>query len=182
MTTSTNKSHNSGKNPIGKRPDPTPDLPPAADVISDNDTAFDQPREHGSRKIDQQSRSYIPVMTAHFPIMSKAAWWVLLSVTLPTRHGAGWNMFEQLLRQDAQSFYLSKILGRYSKKDRLAFGLNRLTELTPAELFFVSLVANPFWASFDNDVCDLRNILSRVSHRPKECLFSDDPAPEDLGA
>lgn len=147
---------------------------------TDDECTSDQNNAANSDKVGSLLRSAIAVSASHFPMMTEDAWTALLSSLQPVQNGSNLSLIEQLLCGNYLEFYLDQIIDNYSREDYETFGLSRLARLTPAEMLSCGLVADQFWAPSEGGICDLRAILSQVSGRPQECVFSDEPALEDL--
>lgn len=132
------------------------------------------------KKINALLKATLTASVSHFPLLQEGAWGALLSVTQPGINPASVVMMEKTLKPGCLAHLMSDLALDYSKEDWEGMGIARLGELTPAEILPAMLVADVFWAPESRGGSNLRTILSQVSGRPMECVFSDDPKLEDL--
>lgn len=113
-------------------------------------------------------------------MMKQEAWAALLTLVQPRPFEPSSPTIQQLLPCCNLAFYLAEIVRNYSEIDQETLGISRIAQLSPAEMFSVGLVSDHFWGASEIEKSDLRAILSLISGRPEECVFSDDPSPEEL--
>lgn len=135
--------------------------------------------ERGKRAVSilQAARN---LMVANFPLLTQEEWVQFLTVadytTRPDR-AMMWNIATQ---PRERSFRLNEIYQYHGKKTYDGLDIARLKTIGPNETFAILLVSDHFWAKSTPGAVDLREILSTVSGRPKECVFVDDPTVEEL--
>jgi hypothetical protein len=146
----------------------------------ETETVFDSHTSKNDTEIGGMLDRALVSSASFFPMLPEGVWHALLTLLQPFKAEGEPMMFQQLLRRDYLSFHLPAIISQFSDEDRKNLGFHLLEGLTSAEIFAASLISDRFWTPKENEGYDLRSVLSEVSGRPKECVFSDDPSPEYL--
>lgn len=111
----------------------------------------------------------------HYPLLSAQAWCEVLSNSTGSLDG---HLSAQMIL--APKFLANQVFEDGCFDDASTTDLDDIAALTASQLFAVHLIADRFWAAQDNDLSDLRAFLAESAGRAPECVFKDDPSPEEL--
>lgn len=122
------------------------------------------------RKISRVLNTMAAVVEAGFPSLTPHQWNMVLEATMPSRHRG----------QDFSNNSFGELLNSlYQEYGALDPDFTAIAELEPSAILPITLVANSFFQ--DRVVAKpLRDVLSEVSGRPHEAVFSNDPSMDDL--
>lgn len=156
-------------------------LAPAGHQPAEVEAAAMSSFENGM-KVQSMLRTMVNLAASQFPLMTAEEWCMALEATQCAGAFDRAMVQEGAVSPESRTFLLSEIQAGYSDAEREELDLSRFNDLLPAETFSICFVSERFWANESCRPADLRQLLSQISRRPAECVFSDDPAPEDLWA
>lgn len=142
--------------------------------------APDQIEAEQSKKVVSILRTARNLAMANFPLLTQEEWVLLLNCTDYWSRSDRDMVLSIATHPRERSFLISELSFYLGENEGNGLDLTRLRNIGPNETHSILLVSEHFWMNTSESPLDLREILSRVSGRPKECVFFDDPNVEDL--
>lgn len=110
----------------------------------------------------------------YFPLLSESLWEALVDV-----HVSAPNLFRDVIGEATRNAeYLEYLTTLTPLAERMSDAeYDVLASIEPGAWLPIALAGNLYWSTRSPD---LRSLLSHVSGRPHECVFVNDPKPEEL--
>lgn len=119
----------------------------------------------------------IELASKNYPLLSEEAWCQLLS---HSSDFLGGRLSAAMIL--APNFLANWIFQDGYLDDGFKVDLDAIAALTAPQLLAVHLILDRYLAWQDEDHFDLREFLAEAAGRAAECVFKDDPTPEELWA